>query len=187
MTDNSEIQQKLNDITCSYYDMVHKYVNYRISDYEDACDIVQEVFTDLVDSFQEIEIISAKNWLLRVAHNKVVDYYNTKKKTALYITDLEQFENSPDASYEMQEQVSDKEIQQISDEILHQLTSEEKELHRQYFLGNATYSELSVKCNTSETTMRKRVSRLKYKLEKITSQVFFVVNFIILFLLKIFL
>lgn len=187
MTDNIETQKKIDEITRSYYDMVYKYVGYRVSKYEDICDITQEVFIDLINHFNKEEIVSVKKWLQKVAYNKIVDYYKAKNKTALYVTHVEQFEDSIELSYETQDHVSDKEIEEMSDRVLLQLSQDEKELHKDYFLNNATYAELSAKYATSEVTMRKRVSRLKYKLEKSMSQLLFTINSIILFSIKIFL
>ncbi len=84
------------------------------------------------------------------------------------------FENSAQASYEMTPpESSDAELRNTYEDILTKLTPDERELHTDYFVENKSYVELAKKHNTSEVTVRKRVSRLKQKLDKIVRNVLF--------------
>jgi RNA polymerase sigma factor (sigma-70 family) len=56
------------------------FIRQRVSDKEDAEDILQDVFFQLIENFNPIEPIEKVSaWLFRVARNKIIDKYRKKK------------------------------------------------------------------------------------------------------------
>ncbi|MDV2988869.1 MAG: RNA polymerase sigma factor [Dehalogenimonas sp.] len=64
-----------------YVDDIYKHVYYRVGSAQDAQDISQQVF---INAFKAISRFRNTNtpflgWLMRIAHNLIVDYYRSKK------------------------------------------------------------------------------------------------------------
>lgn len=56
------------------------FIKKRVSDDEDAEDILQDVFYQLIESFSPLEPIEKiSSWLFKVAKNKIIDKYRKKK------------------------------------------------------------------------------------------------------------
>ena len=56
------------------------FIKKRVSDNEDAEDILQDVFYQFIESFSALEPIEKiSSWLYRVAKNKIIDKYRKKK------------------------------------------------------------------------------------------------------------
>src|SRR2546430_14408443 len=70
----------------------------RVPDPNDAEDILQDVFYELIDSTKPIEQVTA--WLFRVARNRIIDRFRKKKQEPLSIDDLlPSRDGGPDADY----------------------------------------------------------------------------------------
>lgn len=63
---------------------LRSFIRRRVPDRRDAEDILQEVFTELVEAYRLFETIDQVGaWLFRVARNRIIDLFR-KKKPALY-------------------------------------------------------------------------------------------------------
>src|SRR6059058_4214519 len=59
---------------------LRNFIRRRVSDSSDAEDILQEVFTELVEAYRMFQTIDqAGAWLFRVARNRIVDLFRKKK------------------------------------------------------------------------------------------------------------
>lgn len=69
-----------------FLDTVYRFVYFRVSTTPDAEDITEQVFVSIfehIGSYEERKL-PFEAWLFRIARNKVIDYYRTKKtKVAL--------------------------------------------------------------------------------------------------------
>jgi RNA polymerase sigma-70 factor (ECF subfamily) len=70
------------DLYERYMNQIYRYIYYRVSDSGIAEDFTETVFLKVWENLSSFEIdrISFKGWLFRVAHNLLVDYYRTRKK-----------------------------------------------------------------------------------------------------------
>ncbi len=69
-----------------YFPRVHAYVRYRVGGYQDAEDIIAEVFLRALrglGSFRWRHENSFAAWLFRIAHNLIVDHYRRSEWVAL--------------------------------------------------------------------------------------------------------
>ena len=63
---------------------LRSFIRRRVADSRDADDILQEVFTELVEAYRMFQSIDqAGAWLFRVARNRIVDLFRKKKPLAL--------------------------------------------------------------------------------------------------------
>ena len=66
---------------------LRSFIRRRVADRRDAEDILQEVFTELVEAYRMFESIDQVGaWLFRVARNRIVDMFR-KKKPVLSLTE----------------------------------------------------------------------------------------------------
>ena len=83
---------------------LRNFIRRRVRDAEDAEDILQDVFSELVEANRllvPIDHISA--WLFRVARNRITDLFRKKKPEALEFEDLlPAVDAGPDAEYARQ-------------------------------------------------------------------------------------
>jgi len=66
-----------------YFPRVHDYVRYRVSDHQDAEDVIAEVFLKALRELPRFEWHHRNSfaaWLFRIAHNLVVDYYRDREQ-----------------------------------------------------------------------------------------------------------
>lgn len=74
-----------------YSDKIYNYVFFKVNDEQISYDLTSQIFFKALkklDSFDEIKA-SFKTWLYTIAHNEVVDYFKTSKRSE----DIENFEN----------------------------------------------------------------------------------------------
>jgi RNA polymerase sigma-70 factor, ECF subfamily len=61
---------------------VRRYVGFRVGDPTDAEDLAAEVYRRLVSAAAPIDPSARRAWLLRIAHNVVVDHYRRRRRFA---------------------------------------------------------------------------------------------------------
>src|SRR5215203_4579732 len=74
---------------------LRNFIRRRVPDPRDAEDILQDVFTELVEANQLLMPVEhVSGWLFRVARNRIIDLFRRKKGESL---DLDDLLPSPDA------------------------------------------------------------------------------------------
>ncbi|GAG93992.1 unnamed protein product, partial [marine sediment metagenome] len=68
-----------------HFDKIYRYVALRIGDKIEAEDMTQQVFLNALQSISSFKWkgIPFSAWLFRIAHNQVVDYFRSKKRTTV--------------------------------------------------------------------------------------------------------
>jgi len=66
-----------------YFDKIYRYVTLKIGNETEAEDMAQQVFLKALQSISSFKWkgIPFSAWLFRIAHNQVVDYFRSKKRT----------------------------------------------------------------------------------------------------------
>lgn len=157
------------------YGKVFSFVRLRISDLDEAKDIVQDVFLKAYNSWgNDGESLpdekSAKNFLYIIAKQRMIDKWKSAKfRLQGDLGEEESFDNFesdtplPEQAFEQSEQ---------RDKVLHllnQLKQEERELLILRFLDELEYKELSRIYKTTEENIRQRVSRGLQNLKKVAN------------------
>jgi RNA polymerase sigma factor (sigma-70 family) len=76
--------QRISDAVTREYARVRNFVRKRVADQDDAEDILQDVFYELVETYRmmkPVEQVTA--WLFRVARNRITDLFRSKQRKAL--------------------------------------------------------------------------------------------------------
>lgn len=156
----------LNEISIKYYDEIYSFCRRRVRSSEDAYDLTQEVFLALKEKIDKINLLSMRKWLYNTAHNKICDYYTNRKKENDNCTDIDVYDETLDLTTDFTEEITEDEIERHKVEILSLLSNDEKEFYDDVWIKHKTYKSLASKYNISEPALRKRVSRLHYKIRK---------------------
>jgi len=80
----NEQDQRISEAVVREQDRLRNFIRRRVPDRRDAEDILQDVFSELVEAYrlmQPIEQVGA--WLFRVARNRITDLFRKKKPEAL--------------------------------------------------------------------------------------------------------
>ena len=81
-----------------HFDKIYRYVTFKIGNETEAEDMTQQVFLNALQSISSFKWkgIPFSAWLFRIAHNQVVDYLRSKKRTTVPLDEsLASNDNNP--------------------------------------------------------------------------------------------
>jgi RNA polymerase sigma factor (sigma-70 family) len=145
---------------------LRNFIRRRVADQEDAEDILQDVFYELVEAYRlmkPVEQVTA--WLFRVARNRITDLFRSKQRAALRagsgtVTDegemleLEEFLPSPDAGPDALYARSV--LLDELDAALDELPEDQREVFVAHELMGQSFKELSAETGVSVNTLLSR-------------------------------
>jgi RNA polymerase sigma factor (sigma-70 family) len=158
---------KLSKIAAAYYDEIYKYCRRRVRTDDDAYDLTQEIFLALSGSFEKINAESIRKWLYVTAHNKIVDYYKSRKIETDNRIFIDISDDTVKLFEDFTENIEENELHKFKDEIEKSLTEDEYSLYRSVFFEKKRVAALVSELNITETAARKRISRLSNKIRKL--------------------
>src|SRR3954471_15853109 len=151
---------------------LRSFIRGRVADSRDAEDILQEVFTELVEAYRMFQTIDqAGAWLFRVARNRIVDLFRKKKPVPLrdltpqldeqgVEMSLEELLPSPDAGPEAA--FARLMLIEELEEALDELPEEQREAFVAHEIEGVSFKELSAQTGVGVNTLltRKRLAVL---------------------------
>lgn len=151
-----------------YVDKIYRHIYYRVANAEDARDLTQEVFIKAWQGLPRYKKTSTPflGWLFTISHNRVIDYYRTKKDYS-YLSDeitLEVQEESP-------EKLAERHFtqQEIRRAIL-QLPEDQQIVLLMSFIEGFEYSEIAAALNKTEGNIRVIIHRALKKMNQFLSK-----------------
>ncbi len=152
------------DVYRTYFPVVHRYLLFHTHSAELAQELAQEVFLDFCRS-PDVAIASGKleSWLIRVAHNRHMDYQLSRKKKKMdrIVVSLEDEEISSYVETLVYEDRDDWLF-------LHKSLSEkDTEILLLFYREGYSTREIAQKTGISETYCRKRLERARKKIKNI--------------------
>lgn len=154
-----------------YYKDIYIYVFNQTRDRELSKDLTQEIFISVLKSITNYEgkKSSFKNWVYKIASNKIVDYYRSKYyryTTIVEEIDIYDFRAAHNVEYDF-------EIKEVVEEVMNvvnRLSSNIQEIFRLKVFGEMTFREISNLLDISESTVKTRyyssVRQIKKLLEE---------------------
>lgn len=136
--------------------------------YEEAEDIVQEVFIKAyvnIQSFDSHRRFSP--WLYRVAHNEFINAIKKKGREPLSFFDPDTLFPHPLSKDRPEQEVNDKELKQMLDRCLNQLDPKYREPLILYFFEDLNYDQISEIMHIPVSTVGVRLKRGKTLLQEI--------------------
>ncbi len=93
------MQKQYQQAITQYRQRVFSFANYSLRAREDAEDITQDVFIKLWQNWQRLDHSKLNAWLMRVAHNAVVDHVRKHKKANEQVDDYAELEDQASEEY----------------------------------------------------------------------------------------
>ncbi|MCX7954940.1 MAG: RNA polymerase sigma factor [Bacteroidales bacterium] len=156
---------------------VYSYIYIRTGNKELACDILQEVFVKAFYSIKQkkyTEIGKFDCWLIRIAHNLIIDYIRQNSKLKLTPIETDQYALT-ETLFLKSSETSDKKILRNEDirdirELLNKLPANQKEIIiMRHFLG-MSFKEIAERTNVSINTALGRMRYALINLKKLIAQ-----------------
>lgn len=148
-------EEHYNNLFRELSEKIYSYVYYRVGNEELAKDIVQEVFIKLWQNCEKVTYNKAKYYLLRLAKNKTIDIYRTKKIKIEYDTSKHQKTEKETPQYKM-------EYTQYEQQ-LNEALAKMPEKHRITFLMNRIDG---IKYQDISETLGVSVKTVEYRMQK---------------------
>lgn len=151
-----------------YADRIYRHIYYRIGNVEDAQDLCQEVFLRAWQGLPKYKRSKTPflGWLFTISHNRVIDYYRTRKDYA-YLeneTILKDGAKSPEEL--LQAQFTQQEVRKT----ILQLPEDQQQVILMSFIEGLEYSEIAAALNKSEGNIRVIVHRALKRMREIMGE-----------------
>ncbi len=162
-----------------------RFIRNRVSNEEDARDILQDVYYQLASNHGIVESIeNMASWLYRVARNRIIDLYRKRKTESIDTSSFDEDEedgyfsqlagistlnsDNPDEIYERQL------VWETMYEALNELPEEQREVFILHELENKSFNEISemtgVQLNTLLSRKRYAVVHLRERLQHLYNE-----------------
>jgi RNA polymerase sigma factor (sigma-70 family) len=162
----SDQDQQLSEVLARERSRLHNFIRRRVPDREDAEDILQEVFYELVESYRmmkPVEQVTA--WMFRVARNRITDLFRKRSREASRNEETRVDENgemlrledslpSPDAGPDA-EYARTVLLDEI-DSALDELPEEQREVFVAHEVMGHSFREISAQSGVSVNTLLSR-------------------------------
>lgn len=166
---------RLSNAVGMYYDEIFKYCRRRVRTDDDAYDLTQEVFLALSGSFDRINAESVRKWLYATAHNKIADYYKSRKTEADNRTYIDISDDAVGLFEDFTENIGEDELRGYKTEIEKSLSEDEYSLYRSVFIEKKRVAALVSELNISEVAVRKRILRLSGKIRRLIKTLLYLI------------
>jgi len=148
-----------------YADRIYRHIYYRTSNVENARDLTQEVFIKAWQGLPKYKRTKTPflGWLFTISHNRVIDYYRTKKDYN-YLKDeivMEDREKSPEKLVE--DQFTQQEVRRT----ILKLPEDQQQVILMSFIEGFEYNEIAAALSKSEGNIRVIVHRALKRMREI--------------------
>jgi RNA polymerase sigma factor (sigma-70 family) len=163
---------------------LRNFIRRRVADREDAEDVLQDVFYELVEAYRMVKPVGQVTaWLFRVARNRITDLFRRKKREALRnepatvteggeMLQLEELlpssDDGPDAAYARSVLLEE------LDAALDELPDEQRDVFIAHEVMGQSFKELAAQTGTSVNTLLSRkhyaVLHLRERLQAIRNE-----------------
>lgn len=133
------------DVVRAYYREIYRYCLAKLQSREDAQDITQDVFLTYCVKAPKIEEADVRRWLYATAMNKIRNMTQKQKRRAqTQLEDADEYPFGGNWDYEITESdwIDDKKIEEKKEEILRQLTDEERALFCEIYDKRRKHAEI---------------------------------------------
>jgi len=147
-----------------YADRIYHHIYYRTASIEDARDLTQEVFMKAWQALPRYKKTGTPflGWLFTISHNRVIDYYRTKKNHAYLNTELTVVDDKTSPEKITETSFTRQEVRKA----ILQLPENQQQVILMSFIEGFEYSEIASILNKSEGNIRVIIHRALKKLHE---------------------
>ena len=148
-----------------FADRIYRHIYYRTGKVEDAQDLTQEVFAKAWQVLPKYKKTATPllGWLFTISHNRIIDYYRTKKDHAYLDSEME----IPAGGISPEEYTESRFTQQQIRRAILQLPEDQQQVIMMTFIEGYGYTETAAALNKSEGNIRVMVHRALKKMQEI--------------------
>jgi RNA polymerase sigma-70 factor (ECF subfamily) len=147
-----------------YRQNVHAFCYHRIGDFQDAQDLVQEIFLKVYLSLNQLRDPGKfSGWLYRMAINSCNRWWRKRSEKTLSLEDPDKLQDTSPSIYEGYQR---KELESKIKEALSQLSENNRLVITLRYLGGRSYNEIADFLNLPLTTVKSRVHEGRKQLKK---------------------
>ena len=152
------------DLYERYLNQIYRHIYYRVGNSGLAEDFTETVFLKVWENLSTFQVdrISFKGWLYRVAHNLLVDYYRTRKKQQSLDEDFD----LPDPSQSPEELIITSEQETLVHLALRRLKEEYQNILTLRFINGLSHTEAAKTLGRSTGAVRVLQHRALQALDK---------------------
>jgi len=137
--------------------------------YEDAEDLVQEVFIKAYVNIQNFDTSKKfSSWLYRIAHNEFINAIKKKGRERLPFLNLDTLFPHPVSNETVDRETNRRELRQMLDGRLDRLNPKYREPLVLYYFEELSYKEIADVLHIPVATVGIRIKRAKEKMKKFT-------------------
>ena len=150
-----EDEARLDGVMTREGSRLRNFIRRRVADPRDAEDVLQDVFTELVEANQLLMPIEhVSGWLFRVARNRIIDLFRRKKGESLDIDDLlPSPDGGPDAEFTRGALLEELEA------AIAELPEEQRDVFVAHEIDGKSFKEMAAESGVSINTL---LSRKRY-------------------------
>lgn len=150
-----EDERRLDGVMTREGSRLRNFIRRRVADPRDAEDVLQDVFTELVEANQLLMPIEhVSGWLFRVARNRIIDLFRRKKGESLDLDDLlPSPEAGPDAEFARGALLEELEA------AIAELPEEQRDVFVAHEIDGKSFKEMAAESGVSINTL---LSRKRY-------------------------
>ena len=146
-----------------YVEPVLNFCRKRLNSPYDAEDLANDIILHVLTGIKKYEIDSPDAWVWRVARNRYAKFINAQSKNKMILSGGESL---PEAAREEQPGEDDEAEYQAVFRYLHTLSTEYRNIFVDYYVGEKSVRDLSVKYSLPETTIKWRLSEGRRKIKE---------------------
>ncbi|GAC1388324.1 MAG: sigma-70 family RNA polymerase sigma factor [Ktedonobacteraceae bacterium] len=165
-----------------YSTPLFNFICHFLGDYDQACDVLQQVFLRFYTSLPNLEIGQPfKPWLFQVARNCCVDELRRRKRYAIHFSQLETENNEGEMTYlgdmadsgPLPEEIVERyDLQRVLQTAIQSLPPKFRDVVTLRYLAQLSFSEIGKTLHMPEATAKTYFHRAKVLLRKtLTSQI----------------
>lgn len=145
-----------------YYNCVYRYIFVSVKNKWNAEDIIATVFTKIYENKDKItEVEASKNWIFKIAHNTIIDFYRKNSK----VIPIESFLDRGDEDFGYENIAIRDEFDGIK-KIIDVLPEGTKKMLYLRFYGGLKFREIAETVDITESTVKSTISRAIKKIKK---------------------
>ncbi len=150
-----------------------RYAKRFLFDYNEAEDLVQEVFLKSYTNIQSFDTSRSFNaWIYRIAHNLFINEIKRKGKEPLPFFDPDTLFPHPVDAHKADDEVKEKELKEMMDKCLNKLKPNYREVMVLYYYEDLDYQKISDILQIPVSTVGVRLNRAKKELRDAYSKLY---------------
>ncbi|MFW5721112.1 MAG: RNA polymerase sigma factor [Bacteroidota bacterium] len=159
-------------IYSKHYEQIFNHIYFRINNRITAEEIANDVFIKANEHLSNYDVNTAKvlTWLYTIANNKIIDFYRSKKDTAIHVSDFQNDKGEETIQLSDNEETDSlmdaSETNEAINRAFDGLKPKYREVAKLFFIEQKKYDEISELLDISLSNVKVIINRSRAKLQE---------------------